>query len=220
MEDESNVILREIMECLKNVFPKKNKKSLDKLKLVHDILCGNNNLKKPNNTIRGFTLKKATGDGYCFYHAVVQSLHHVNKNKIPLIANGIALREYILLQLNLMLRGDRVLTPAEGNIIRSVSRALYSESEDTLNKTNKTNNNINLHVRIQDIIDNIINETWGGGPFIQLVAYLLGIRISYYDYSNKKFHVVSPDGIVCNEANTIYIRLKKGHYDSLFKNNK
>lgn len=208
--------------------------SREKLILIYQILSSKNINTRPLIKIpEGFKILKAEGDGTCFYHSIVQSGKEVKSNELTKFATGNNLRKYIVEKLKKLLKNPNNLFTNMTNNINSVlknskniafKKAIQDIYEGICNEegieyehiSNITRDDLKFY--IEKIINNIEEKRWGGGPICHLISLLFNLCINVYNVNSGKFDLTQPDGVDCNENNTIYIYFNgHSHYDALVK---
>ena len=229
-------IKNKICEILCKINEKKNDLvSIEKLKLIYEILSSKNTNTRPLIKIpEGFKILKADGDGTCFYHSIVKSGKEVKSKELSKFSTGNDLREYIVEELKKLLKNSNNLfinLTNENSVFRNSKNIAFKKAIQDIYKgicneegiQYENNSNITkdkLKIYIKKIINNIENERWGGGPICHLISLLFNLCINVYNVNSGKFDLTQPDGVDCNENNTIYIYFNgNNHYDALVKNN-
>ena len=236
-------IKNKICEILCKINQKQNDHvSIEKLILIHEILLSKNINARPLIKIpEGFKILKAVGDGTCFYHSIVQSGKELKSKELSKFATGDDLRNYIVKELEELLENpsnlftntnmtniSSVLKNSKNIAFKKAIQDIYQGicNEEICNEKEveyehiPNITNVHLKIYIKKIINNIRKKRWGGGPICHLISLLLNLCINVYNVNSGKFDLTQPDGVDCNENNTIYIYFDgHGHYDALVKNN-
>ena len=166
---------------------------------------------------KGYIKIDVPGDNYCFYHSIVQTVKESNidqkfKNIFLKFKNGYTFKDDLIVKLIDTCKS----TPFKQNEIKNIW--LYLGYENGI--SNRKINNVSYDVIIIDIINNLCSRLWGGGPIINLVAFLYGLCITIYNNQNDKFmETIKPfETFQSNNSNTIYLYFNgENHYDALIK---
>jgi len=167
----------------------------------------------------GYQVIGVPPDNYCFYHSIVESVRKNDnigedlKNEFKKFTNGYSFKENLITKL--------INTIEKQNFVKDKIRKIWQNLMLDNGKNIRKNNHININYDkiILDIIENLMKKLWGGGPIIDLVAFLYRLNIIVYNNANNSMiHILPFDTFIATDLNTIYLYYSNNnHYDALVK---